>query len=115
MHALGGTSVRRDSQFKRVMKVITRLVDAEKGSDSDQIIAAIEEKIRQMGRKGLLKAAEQAGGAVEEDSTEAETETQAEQEAGEQTQVTETPNQQTKERPPTSRRDLIRDAIVKKR
>jgi hypothetical protein len=117
MHALGGTSVRRDSQFKRVMKVITRLVDAEKGSDNDQIIAAIEEKIRQMGRKGLLKAAEQGGGVeVEEvEGEKGEAETQVESEAEEQTQVADTPDQPTKERSPTSRKDLIRDALVKKR
>ena len=117
MHSLGGTSVRRDSQFKRVMKVITRLVDAEKGSDSDEIIAAIEEKIRQMGRKGLLKAAEQGvgAGAEDEEVEEAEAETQVESGAEEQEQAVERPDQPAKERPPTSRKDLIRDALVKKR
>ena len=45
MNALGGSTVRRDSQFKRVMKVINQLVDLENQENSEELVAAIQKKI----------------------------------------------------------------------
>jgi hypothetical protein len=61
MDALGGSSVRRDSQFKRVMKVIQQLIDLEKRNQGGDLISAIQQKIKEMGREGLVEAAEKGG------------------------------------------------------
>ncbi len=61
MDALGGASVRRDSQFKSVMKVINQLIDLEKRNEGGDLITAIQQKIKEMGREGLVEAAEKGG------------------------------------------------------
>ena len=43
MEALGGPSVRRDSQFKQVMGVIHQLIDLEKHKKSEDLIEAIQD------------------------------------------------------------------------
>lgn len=125
MQALGGPSVRRDSQFKRVMKVIRQLVDLEKDADSEQVMAAIQEKIAQLGRQGLIEAAEKGG--LDTPEPEHEPEQEEETAAGSQADVASEAQEeevraddgqgaeQSAERRPPSRRDLVRDAIVKKR
>ena len=61
MDALGGASVRRDSQFKSVMKVISQLIDLEKRNEGGDLISAIQQRIKEMGRDGLVEAAEKGG------------------------------------------------------
>lgn len=114
MQALGGTSVRRDSQFKRVMKVIRQLVDLEKDGDSEQVMAAIQEKISQMGRKGLIEAAEKAGAGLAEDGAGVDDEEVQAVEETEAAGVPQEPQKAAQERRPPSRRDLVRDAMTKK-
>lgn len=138
MRALGGATVRRDSQFKRVMKVIHQLVDLHDEENSEELIAAIQKKIEEMGREGLLKAAEQGalsvadeapepdGGDVEADEAPApEPDDEAAQPASEpepeeQAQSEPEPEPQEEQEQPEaqearrSRRDLVREAIVKK-
>jgi len=58
MKALGGPSVRRDSHFKRVMGVIRDLIDLEKHGSSEELIAAVQEKLAEMGRAGTLRSGE---------------------------------------------------------
>ena len=61
MKALGGPSARRDSHFKRVMKVIKDLIDLEKQSNSEEVIAVVQQKLAEMMRTGDLDAAADAG------------------------------------------------------
>ncbi len=118
MQALGGASVRRDSQFKRVMKVIRKLVDIETG-DSEQVMAAIQEKIGQMGRQGLIEAAEKGIDEAEKGERQAESPEEAPAQAGDETgdDTTEdsTNPQAAVEKRPATRKDLVRGAMVKKR
>ena len=74
MVALGGTSVRRDSHFKRVIAVIKKLIDLEKQSSSEELLAAIQEKLAEMGQTGFDEAADRAAskGAVDSDDSDAE-------------------------------------------
>ena len=134
MDALGGASVRRDSQFKRVMKVINQLIELEKQNQSGDLIPAIQQKIKEMGREGLVEAAEQGGikespeddagkpegGAKPESGRDvAPEQTGGEKDGGEQdTPSADVPKEDDKTPPPDSargRRNKVRDAIVKGR
>ncbi len=136
MKALGGTSVRRDSQFKRVMKVIHQLIDLEKESNNEDLIAAIQEKIDGLGRKGLIEAADRgkavtAGGASDQASEDeaADQETVASGQAGEKAATdTATRNEaadsgESEPAEPSKvegqkrlgRRDLVRDAVLRRK
>ena len=72
MNALGGATVRRDSQFRCVMKVINQLVDLENKANSEELVAAIQEKISGLGREGLLKVADRGVVAKSEEGPAAE-------------------------------------------
>jgi len=54
MKALGGPSARRDSHFRRVMKVIKGLIDLEKQNDSEELVTLVQEKLAEMGQAGDL-------------------------------------------------------------
>ncbi len=139
MHLLGGPSVRKDSQFKRVMKVIDQLVDLEGKGNSEDLFEAIQKKVKEMGREGLLRAAEKGSISLPVETPVSETlETKSEAEdpgeppvqaAPPATEVkpqkkqaaepdrseTEPDTSTTEERSaPNARRDRIRDAIVRK-
>ena len=139
MNALGGSTVRRDSQFKRVMKVINQLVDLENKENGEELVAAIQKKIAGLGREGLLKVADRGLVPKPEDKAETapesaegkpETEqkavgpasTEEEHASGRRGKVSEglhdhtapqapLPDRQTESQ---ARKDLVRDAIVKK-
>jgi hypothetical protein len=55
MEALGGPSVRRDTQFKQVMGVIHQLIDLEKHKKSEDLIAAIQDKLAEITGKAPPK------------------------------------------------------------
>ncbi len=52
LEALGGTSVRKDTHFKRVMKVINQLIDVDKQTNSEELFTAIQKKSRRWERRG---------------------------------------------------------------
>ena len=54
LEALGGTSVRKDTHFKRVMKVINQLIDVDKQTNSEELFTAIQKKIAEMGATGTI-------------------------------------------------------------
>ena len=56
MEALGGPTARRDSHFKRVMKVISQVIDLDKQNNSEQLISTVQEKLADMARDGSLEA-----------------------------------------------------------
>lgn len=56
MEALGGPTARRDSHFKRVMKVISQLIDLDKQNNSEDLIAAVQAKLGEMAKNGTLDA-----------------------------------------------------------
>jgi len=51
--ALGGPA-HRDSHFKRVMKVITQLIDLEKQGSGEELVAAVKEKLDEISDTGML-------------------------------------------------------------
>jgi hypothetical protein len=56
MEALGGPTARRDSHFKRVMKVIAQLIDLDKENNSEDLISTVQEKLAEMSKDGSLDA-----------------------------------------------------------
>jgi hypothetical protein len=140
MKALGGATVRRDSQFKRVMKVINQLVDLENKENGEELVAAIQKKIAGLGREGLLRVAdrgvvakpEEANAETKPESGEGKPEPEqmesgqasAEEEhaTGRRDKVSEALHDHTAPQPVSparqtesqARKDLVRDAIVKK-
>jgi len=51
MQALGGTSVRRDSHFKKVMSVIRHLPDLDQHSNNEELMTAIQQKLVEIAGK----------------------------------------------------------------
>ena len=56
LEALGGPTARRDSHFKRVMKVITQLIDLDKQNNNEGLISTVQERLAQMSQDGTLDA-----------------------------------------------------------
>lgn len=55
MEALGGLTARCDSHFKRVTSTIEQLIDLYKKTNSEQVIAAVQEKLVEMSKIGSLE------------------------------------------------------------
>ena len=72
MEALGGPTARRDSHFKRVMKVISQVIDLDKQNNSEELIATVQEKLSAMAQDGTLDASplSQAREATAQESSE---------------------------------------------
>ena len=56
MEALGGPTARRDSHFKRVMRVISQVIDMDKQNNSEQLISSVQDKLADMVKDGSLDA-----------------------------------------------------------
>ena len=67
MKALGGPSARRDTHFKRVMKVIRGLIDVEKQGNSEELLTVVQEKLAEMGHGAMLGDEKKAGGRAKGD------------------------------------------------
>ena len=69
MEALGGPTARRDSHFKRVMKVISQIIDLDKQNNSEALITTVQEKLAEMAQDGTLDASPLAEAQAQEADT----------------------------------------------
>jgi hypothetical protein len=56
LQALGGGSVRRDSHFKKVMSVISQMIDLDEHTNAEELMVAIQGKLAEIEKKGKVAA-----------------------------------------------------------